>query len=216
MKNKSPIKQRILQYITENGISKYQFYKDTGITRGILDQDNGITESNIERFLACFKSVNPSWLILGSGDMLLDNRKPRETIIDPQPSITTLPLIPPESLEEYFDGDFTTKDAPYQRYVVPVFIDAEFLLNVRDVSMYPKFNIGDIVACKRIKPPTFIQWNKIYMLNTVQGVLIKRVTEGADDNHFKIVSDNKTYKAFQIHRSEIKAMAIVRGVIHVE
>lgn len=66
---KSPIKQRILQYLSEKGISAYEFYKNSGVTRGILTQNNGINEDNIARFLVYASDINPGWLVTGEGGM---------------------------------------------------------------------------------------------------------------------------------------------------
>lgn len=78
---KSPIKKRILQYLDYKGISQYEFYKNTGITRGILTQNNGISEENISRLLVVFGEISPNWLITGDGDML----KSSSNIIPKQP-----------------------------------------------------------------------------------------------------------------------------------
>lgn len=66
---KSPIKQRILQYLDIKGITKYEFYKKTGITRGVLDQNTGISEDNIARFIAYDSTINLEWLICGIGNI---------------------------------------------------------------------------------------------------------------------------------------------------
>lgn len=66
---KSVVKQNILQIIDIKGISKYEFYKKTRITRGVLDQNNGMSEENIARFLACFTEIDANWLITGEGNM---------------------------------------------------------------------------------------------------------------------------------------------------
>ena len=55
---KSPIKQKILLYLERKGITQYEFYKNTGVTRGVLGQKNGISEENLARFLAYYKDVN--------------------------------------------------------------------------------------------------------------------------------------------------------------
>jgi hypothetical protein len=52
MKEKSLIKKNILQYLDSKGISKYKFYQDTGITRGVLSQNNGMSEENTARIIA--------------------------------------------------------------------------------------------------------------------------------------------------------------------
>lgn len=73
MQEKSLIKRNILQYLEYKGISQYEFYKKTGITRGILTQNNGMSEENTARVLATYQDISPDWLLSGRGDML---RKP--------------------------------------------------------------------------------------------------------------------------------------------
>lgn len=69
MQEKSLIKKNILYFIEIQGITKYKFYKDTGITRGVLDQNNGMSEENIAKFLAYYNEVSPDWLLTGKGSM---------------------------------------------------------------------------------------------------------------------------------------------------
>ena len=75
----STIKQNILRYLESKGISQYQCYKDTGITRGVLGQSTGISEDNLIKFLDHYKDVSIEWLITGEGDMLLDESATRTT-----------------------------------------------------------------------------------------------------------------------------------------
>ena len=67
---KSLIKQNILLYLTKKDVTPYEFYKKSGVTRGILQQNNGISEDNIARFLAYAPDVSVEWLITGRGEML--------------------------------------------------------------------------------------------------------------------------------------------------
>ena len=71
MQEKSPIKQRILQFIEYKGITQYEVYKNTGITRGILTQNNGISEENLSRFLEYYHEISTKWLLTGEGSMLI-------------------------------------------------------------------------------------------------------------------------------------------------
>lgn len=72
----SPIKQNILNFIEYLGISKREFYKLTGISRGTLESNTGITEETIAKFFATYSFVNPVWLLTGVGEMLseIDNK----------------------------------------------------------------------------------------------------------------------------------------------
>jgi hypothetical protein len=77
---KTQIKQKILLYLRNKGVSPYEFYKITGVTRGILTQPNGISEENLARFLAYAPDVSPSWLLTGEGEMLKTNGITTDTL----------------------------------------------------------------------------------------------------------------------------------------
>ena len=88
MQEKSPIKKNILQYIEYKGISKYKFYQKTGITRGVLDQNNGMSEENTARFIAQYPEVSTDWLLTGKGAMLRGQSAPE---VAPPPSEPAFP-----------------------------------------------------------------------------------------------------------------------------
>ena len=116
-----------------------------------------------------------------------------------------------------FSGDQQVMEYECERYVVPVFKGADFLISVKGSSMYPKYNSGDIVACKRLAmSDLFFQWNKVYVLDTDQGPLIKRVKPGSDKEHVTIVSDNERYEPFELSLDHIYHVALVIGVIRLE
>ena len=75
----STIKRNILRYLESKGISQYQCYKDTGITRGVLGQSTGISEDNLIKILDHYRDDSIEWLITGDGDMLLDESATRTT-----------------------------------------------------------------------------------------------------------------------------------------
>lgn len=81
MRDFSILKGRILQYLEMKGITKYTFYKVTGIANGILSQPNGISEENLLKFLTCFPDVNSDWLIRGEGPMLMSSVR-KEGVFD--------------------------------------------------------------------------------------------------------------------------------------
>ncbi len=71
---------------------------------------------------------------------------------------------------------------------------------------------------------SYIRWvnvkkcirSKVYVLDTEQGALIKRIHPGKDDDHILVVSENEKYQPFNLHKSYIHAVSIVMGVIRQE
>lgn len=220
----SPIKQRILYFAESLGVSKREFYTLIGVSRGTLESKTGITEDVITKFLSKFPQVNTEWLMTGDGEILKEPKdftimQEKEQIIEITPSNNSegIPLIPLEAMAGALTWEQTILDRECERFLVPGFKGADFLIPVKGSSMYPKYSSGDIVACQRVPMnDLFFQWNKVYVIDTNQGALIKRIKPGSDKNHILIVSDNDKYDPFELPISAIHAVALVVGVIRLE
>lgn len=229
MENKfSYIKQRILQVAEIKGIAKEKFVTELGMTYGNFKGENlkrPINSDTIVKLLTLYPEMNMKWLLTGNGEMIKDDyAEPEQQRItaeelakfksnDPDQGI---PLLPIEAFAGYGRGEVQVLKQEGERYIIPLFNDAEFLLTVRGSSMVPKYHSGDLVACKKMNIDTFFQWNKVYALDTDQGALIKRVKRGKDAEHLLIVSDNAEYEPFDLHRSHVHSIAVVIGLIRLE
>ncbi|ODM52186.1 hypothetical protein BFF93_15865 [Elizabethkingia meningoseptica] len=232
MRENSILKERIMQYLDYKGIKRSRFYEDTGVSNGVLSQNNGLSEDNLMRFLNFYTEVNPTWLLTGSGNMLKKevylyekqvenspNLKEEEAVYKNDKTINLgIPLIPIDAMAGYGTGSMQIMDYETSYYEVPEFTElkAEFMIRVKGSSMYPKYSSGDLIACKKISSNTFFQWNKVYVLDTEQGALIKRVKKSQKENHILLVSDNPNYDPFDIHLDNIYSIACVLGVIRLE
>ena len=131
-----------------------------------------------------------------------------------------IPLVSIAAVAGFGSAEFAIGERDVKAYyVVPKFKDRkiDFMIEITGSSMYPKYNSGDVVACKIIKESTFLQWNKVHIIATKeQGILIKRLKKGTDDDRLLIISDNKDYDPFEIQKNEITGLAIVVGVIRLE
>lgn len=234
---KSLIKQNISLYLANKGVSDYEYYRSSGTTRGILGQNNGISEDNIARFLAYAPDVNPEWLLTGRGSML----KTKDTLCEPhtgsehlsslkdtdkiayeqekksRKSPKGIPLIPLEAVAGFPAAD---SEGVYledcEHYSIPEFEakGANFLIRVSGDSMMPLYNNGDIIACRKIRDILFFQWGGIYVLDTSQGALVKRVEEcEKDDDCILCVSENPRFKPFQLPKSDIRSLSTIIGLV---
>lgn len=162
--------------------------------------------------------INWNNIITKCEDMSIDELLGRQlpTAYRATGSETGIPLIPINAMAGAFVGEQVVLELECERYVVPAFKDAEFLITVKGSSMIPKYNSGDIVACKRMPLDTFFQWNKVYVLDTEQGPLIKRIKKGSTADTLTIFSDNPSYEPFELPRTKIYHIALVVGVIRLE
>lgn len=169
---KSPIKQKILLYLTKKGISAYEFYKNSGVTRGVLSQNNGITEENIARFLAYAPDVRSEWLLTGEGAMLKDKNVPAKVSYDPSVGAPYYDVDFIGGFNEIFNNQTTV---PACNVLVPGFEKASVWCNVTGHSMEPKINHGDIIALHECSIND-IQYGEIYavVLDTIRTIKILR------------------------------------------
>ncbi len=226
MQEKSLIKKNILKYLDFKGITKYKFYQETGITRGVLDQNNGMSEDNTARIIAHYEDINPIWLLTGSEPMLKSEVKEDKIIAERVTDFSIKienDLIPIASISAVagFGGEgFSINQQDIEDYCkIPIFkgLKIDFMLPVSGSSMYPTYRNGDLVACRLINNRDFIQWGKTYVIATrEQGILLKKLFKGEKEGCLNAVSDNKEYPPFDIPESEITGIAIVVGGICVE
>jgi len=218
MQEKSLIKRNILQYIDLKGITKYKFYQETGITRGVLDQNNGMSEENTARILAYFPEISPDWLLTGSGPMLRSETKTKAIKSDTDTSLG-YPLIDISVAAGFGSVKFNIEKRDVKDYyIIPKFRDLkiDFMIEVYGSSMYPKYMSGDIVACTIIHDSKFIQWNRVHIIATTeQGLLLKRIREH-DAISLLAVSDNTEFPPFQIPFDEITGIALVVGIVRID
>lgn len=145
--------------------------------------------------------------------------KVEESALDYDGKIKQIPLIPIGAMAGFGTGTVQIMNYEVSNYVVPEFteLSVDFMIRVKGSSMYPKYSSGDLVACKKLfTQDIFFQWNKVYVLDTEQGALIKRVKKGIDDQHLLLTSENSNYDSFELHLSKVYAIALVVGVIRLE
>ncbi len=211
--------ERLLQIVEYYKLSVREFERLIGVSEGVINKtiarNTGLKAETIQKIVEKFPQISLNWILLGEGEMLKSDDKPVAKQTDnPNEGI---PLIPVEAMAGALTCDNTIIEYECDRYVVPMFKGADFLIPVKGSSMYPKYSSGDIVACQRVDMSNlFFQWNKVYVIDTNQGALIKRIKPGHDENHILIVSDNEKYDPFELPYSAIHAVALVIGVIRLE
>lgn len=199
--------ERELAILKDKGISKAEIARKLDMEpqslNNILSGVRGISDKFLDKFIREFN--------ISQMDLL-----PVAHEVEPVDT-TAIPLIPFDAIAGY--GSFDFQELPIESYyTISELKGADFLIRVKGDSMTPKYNGGDIVACKRVDAITFWQWHRVYAICTRnQGILIKRVEEYQNNPAFiTLVSENPYYKPFEIHEDEIISVALVLGAIVLE
>ena len=139
------------------GTTPYEFYKKSGVTRGVLNQNNGISEENIARFLAYAPDVNVEWLITGRGSMMGNNEKELTTqdINDGAPYYD-VDFI--GGFDEVFNDQTVNPELSITNGICP---RAQLWCNITGHSMEPTISNGDIIALRQCSVQD-IQYGEIY------------------------------------------------------
>lgn len=225
--------ERLRFFIENEGLSVRQFESLIGSSDGkiakFIASNSSLKSDTLIKVMEIFPHLSINWLLTGEGEMLLSSsdkhegttkelRRNLEETTDL--SKAGIPLIPVDAV-----AGFNGIDSPSihiddcQRYLVPEFkqLNAEFMIRVSGSSMYPKYSSGDILACRKLTSYNFIQWGKIYVIDSEQGAMVKRLfpcDEQPDCVTCK--SDNPNYPPFKLPTTEIRSLSIVLGSIRFE
>jgi repressor LexA len=175
---------------------------------------------NLKLIIEKVKGADLNWLLSNAeysqNENILNevNETPANYLVNKQ----GIPMIPYEAVAGVGSGEFTIQESEVEsRYFVPEFSRADYLIRVKGSSMYPKYSSGDVLACKKMDKSKFIQWNKTYVLDTSQGILIKRIIKGASSHQWILRSDNKDYQDIEVNpNDDVNHISLVMGVIRLE
>lgn len=162
----------------------------------------------IEAVLNTFPDVSAEWLLRGIDTLDFGTNR-----LSLKEAKDTKPRIPYNasagSLSNAMEG--VTELQCEQIPVVPAFPKYDFTIRITGDSMTPYYISGDEVACLRITSVTFIQWGKVHVLDTSQGIVIKRIYDNGDT--IRCVSYNPDYPDFNVPKDEIFSYNLVVGTL---
>lgn len=232
---------RLRKFLDSKGISVRQFEQMIGSSDGkiakFMATNSSLKSDTLSKIMEVFPQLSIEWLLTGEGEMLKSaarpsqaqpsddrettERRPREEAPVMKPVVSGgIPLVPIDAVAGFNGWDESgIAELDCARYDVPDFaaVHADFLIRVSGSSMYPKYSSGDILACRKIVEVTFIQWGKIYVIDSQQGAMVKRLFEiEGDVDHILCKSDNPNYPPFKLSKDEIRSLSIVVGAIRLE
>lgn len=215
--------ERISEIISRFGLSKADFARKVGekpqtVSNWVV-RDNGMNVLN--KIFAAFPEINQDWLMTGHGDMLVASPPVSESplhegghgasevpLADVSNDYVTW-LLPQSAIGGSLSG-FATDGVVLQNCekVISPIKGVDFAISVYGESMAPEYPSGSRVLIKKINPDVFIDWGKVYVLDTSNGVIIKEVIVSPKEGCIRCHSINPDpkYADFDVPMEEVYGM----------
>lgn len=195
------VENAIKLYLKTNGLTMQDMGDKLGVSQQAVSGAirRGIGVNTAKRWSEVF-GFSVEFLTTGIGQLMTDGGT---TVL--QQEVNTVPLLPifaqAGSLSGWSEG---VEEVKCERVISPV-KDIDMAVHIYGESMYPDIPNGSVVYVRRINPRAFVEWGRPYILDTVNGPLLKYLTPGADEEHIRCVSANHDpmYAPFEVSKEDI-------------
>lgn len=182
----------VLEIRKKIGISQKELAKRLGVhwrTVQNWEKNGGISQADYTKLCALIptKELKPTQQYFGG-----------EGSEQPGEGQTIVPLIP-ISAQGGTLNDFTMSVMEYdcEKVISPI-KGVDYAMTVSGDSMSPEYPSGCQILIKKINERAFIDWGKVFVLDTVNGTIIKKLMPTSDPDKVLCVSINPNYPSFEV------------------
>lgn len=198
----------MILFIEELGLNPKSFEERVGLSNGAVSKMGDNTRmSTIDKIIDIFPALNKTWLLTGEGEMLKG-----EDATEVAEGTNVIPLLPVEAIAgglQYWSRSIELADC---RKVVSPIPGADFAIQVSGDSMEPEIHNGTFVYIKKINERSFIPWGNTMVVDTENGVVVKKLFPVEDDSNTILAkSVNPAYPPFKIPTESIFGIYRVLG-----
>lgn len=207
------LQDRIRQFISYIGLTVSEFEGKAGLSNGSVSKmGDGTRRTTIDKISNSFPELSKVWLLTGEGEMLttdapvVEQRK-QETEENEGKLIPLLPLSAEGGSLDGFDN--LGVSLPDCEVIYSPIKDADMAITVSGKSMEPDYPEGCRVVVKRINHDLFIEWGREYVLDTINGIVLKTLEPSDDPNFIRCTSlnpDQRRYAPFEIPKESVRGV----------
>lgn len=203
----SEIKRRLKEFITAKGITVRGFEKSLGRSNGYFKNSEFALPKLIGEIADAYPELNIGWLISGDGSM---DKGKAVYVAETVPIVNMFALG--GSLTEQLDSASVDELESVQTPVK----GAEMAIEVSGDSMAPKYPSGSRLFCRHVDDPTFIEWGKVYVLDTKNGAVVKELRPGSSHESIMChsLNDSNKYVPFEVPFSSVYGIwKVIAGLV---
>lgn len=206
------VKDRTLEFIKFKGLTMKAFEQRCDLSTGyVTSMRKGYGSEKLNNVLTAFPELNREWLLYGEGDMLSSSSSAQ-----PQPSVKNervaddeaykVPLVPVSALAGSLnDFSLSVKRDDCETVISPI-KDIDMAIKISGDSMEPEYPSDSQVFVKKINERAFLEWGRVYVLNTCNGIVIKRLMPTNDPNTVLCESINPKYPPFEVNLENVNGV----------
>ena len=144
-------------------------------------------------------NANIEYLNTGVGPILLNDDTQKNEVKGMQ-----VPLLPISAQGGYL-VDFEEQVSTYEcEMIISPVKDATLAITVTGDSMTPEYPSGSRVLLRKINESAFLEWGKTFVLDTVNGAVIKNIFPSTNEDAVVCRSINPNYPDFEIRKEDVR------------
>ena len=191
------------QFRKRNSLTQENVAAFLGTTKGFISQvENGRSRLPEEKLRLLIEN-DRGWNLDGLVKKSIEETVDRYSENEPN-SVPLLPIFAQAgSLTGWSEG---VEEVKCERVISPV-KDVDMAVHIYGESMYPDIPNGSVVYVRRVSG-RIIDFGHAYILDTVDGPVLKYLTPGSDDEHVRCQSANHDpkYAPFEVLKEDILGM----------
>ena len=195
--------------LTQDAVADY-----LGVTKGFISQvetgKSSLPEDKLQKLLD-----NPQWSLdeykrMAASFLAISVAKPEDPVpvaVGDGDVLYRVPLLPIFAQAGHLTGwSESVMESQCEKVVSPV-KDVDMAVHIYGESMYPDIPNGSVVYVRKVSG-RIIDFGHAYILDTVDGPVLKYLTPGADDDHIRCLSANHDPKfaPYEVMKEDILGM----------
>ena len=201
------------EFLKANNLKKVEVADYLGLSKQSVSLMSSGRQNVSDRTLAMLKR-HPTW------DVSMLPESPKGQYVK-SGKVKHIGILPQTAAAGYLgenNGPDVVKASEFIDFVDFFERSADFAIRVEGDSMYPRYNNGDVLACRILQDRNLFDYGRVYVLNTRNGCLVKKVLKDPEDGSRVVChSENSDkYPDYEISKEDILGVAVVVGHAGVE
>lgn len=201
-KEKLAFVERFRKACKERGYTLQQIQNMLGMSNSYFRNMGYIRPELVPEIKKFIPDLNIDFINAGAGQMFISAEQVQKE--EAAAKGLTIPLLPINARGGTLTGFSESINTHECEMITTPIKDADLAITITGDSMEPEYPSGCVVFIKRINEKAFIEWGKTYILDTCNGVVIKKLfPQNEDATKFICRSNNNAYPDFEVRYTDV-------------